>query len=272
MKFAFTTLGCPDWTVEQVAAAARKYGYDGVELRLIDGQVITPELIRAARPRIEQHLLGAGIAVSSLATSASFSTGDESRRQENVAAAAELAALAASLDCRLIRVFGGKCPDGVDLEAGASNVAAGLNALASEVERHGVIAMLETHDDFCDAGVVASIMARVPSPAIGVHWDIQNTFKMGADPARSWQLLGDRIVHVHIKDARRGDEPWTRVLLGEGDVPWQDALRVLVGHGYAGYLCVEFEKKWYPNQPDPDVALPQYSAGLQGFLATLGGA
>ena len=37
MKLAFTTLACPDWTLEQAVDAAQRYGYAGIELRLLDG-------------------------------------------------------------------------------------------------------------------------------------------------------------------------------------------------------------------------------------------
>jgi sugar phosphate isomerase/epimerase len=37
MKLAFTTLACPGWSLDQAVAAARQYGYEGLELRLIDG-------------------------------------------------------------------------------------------------------------------------------------------------------------------------------------------------------------------------------------------
>jgi len=41
-KLAFTTLACPDWSVPQVIDAARRYGYDGVELRLVDARTRSP--------------------------------------------------------------------------------------------------------------------------------------------------------------------------------------------------------------------------------------
>src|SRR2546421_662326 len=42
LKFAFSTLGCPGWTIEQAIEAAKDLGYDGIELRLLDGEVIDP--------------------------------------------------------------------------------------------------------------------------------------------------------------------------------------------------------------------------------------
>src|SRR4029453_4531661 len=37
MKLAFSTLGCPNWDLSKVIASARKWGYDGIELRALGG-------------------------------------------------------------------------------------------------------------------------------------------------------------------------------------------------------------------------------------------
>ena len=266
MKFAFTTLGTPDWTLERVAEAAKEYGYDGVELRLIDGDVISPALLRANRGRIEALFGGGTPRLVALAASAHFSSGDPATQRENRDACIEMIDVARELGVLLVRVFGGKRPDGIDEAAGIANVAAGLNAVAGVAEAAGVTVMLETHDDFCASSVVAAIMERVPSRAIAVHWDVQNTYKMGDSVSQAWERLGPRVAHVHVKDAVRGTEPWRRVLLGEGDVPVREAIRLLESVGYTGYVSVEMEKKWYPDQPAPEVALPQYIAGLRAFL------
>ena len=49
MKLAFTTLACPNWSLEQAVAAARQYGYEGLELRLLDGELLRPDLDIEAR-------------------------------------------------------------------------------------------------------------------------------------------------------------------------------------------------------------------------------
>ena len=59
MKLAYSTLACPDWTVEQAAEAACRYGYAAIEWRLADGEVLSPQtpfeikqrLVRATRER-----------------------------------------------------------------------------------------------------------------------------------------------------------------------------------------------------------------------------
>ena len=50
MKLGFSTLGCPDWSLGQIASNAKNYGYDGVELRVHqDHNHIWPE--RRGSPR-----------------------------------------------------------------------------------------------------------------------------------------------------------------------------------------------------------------------------
>ena len=52
MKFTLNTLGAPSWTLEDTARNARAYGYVGVDLRLIDGEVISLDSVRANRDRL----------------------------------------------------------------------------------------------------------------------------------------------------------------------------------------------------------------------------
>src|ERR1041384_1107395 len=39
LKLAFSTLGCPNWQLAQIADAARSLGYEGIELRAVSGDL-----------------------------------------------------------------------------------------------------------------------------------------------------------------------------------------------------------------------------------------
>ena len=69
MKLAFTTLACPDWTFEQCIEATQRYGYDGLELRLLDGEIVTSELSSEQRWRVRALTTRAGVPVIGLDTS-----------------------------------------------------------------------------------------------------------------------------------------------------------------------------------------------------------
>ncbi len=75
---------------------------------------------------------------------------------------------------------------------------------------------------------------------------------------RRW---GDRIAHVHLKDAfgRPGQdgEDFIFCLLGEGCVPWAEFFTALDEVSYEGPLSVEFEAYRYYEQvlgSDPEAA------------------
>jgi len=36
--------------------------------------------------------------------------------------------------------------------------------------------------------------------------------------------------------------------------------------GYTGYLSLEWEKRWHPEIPDPEIAFPQYMERMREFL------
>lgn len=262
----YSTLACPGWTLEQAAAEAGRLGYQGLELRLVDGALIRPDLPRAARERIRAVLRAAGLEL--MAVDSSIRLLGE---QPEAEAGAELLAfleLAADLGAPLVRVFGGAAPEGTEAEAATARAAGILERAVPEAERLGVSVGLETHDAFSAVGAVAAVLARVPSVQVGMVWDLLHTHRMGDTPAAVVELLGGRVLDVHLKDARRaGIERWQLVPLGEGEVPVRECLAVLLDGGYAGPLVVEWEKHWHPEIEEPEVALPHEIRVLRGWLS-----
>ena len=53
-SLVFSTLGCPDWTLEKAAEQAAANGYVGLEVRLLDGEVIRDDLSPERRREIKQ--------------------------------------------------------------------------------------------------------------------------------------------------------------------------------------------------------------------------
>jgi len=262
-KLAFTTLACPDWSVPQVIDAARRYGYDGVELRLIDGEVIDVSMPRDERERIGRAFAGAGLPIVCVDSSIRLAAVDEAAKlEEDLLGFVELAH---GWQSPLVRAFGGPFPAE---RAGQvfDGMAAILDRVTPRAEQLGVAITLETHDAFASAATVAEVLRRVPSLAFGALWDTHHPYRMGESPDQVLDLLGDRILHVHVKDARRAGDGWDLVLLGEGEVPVADSLKALRRRGYDRWVAVEWEKKWHPEIPEPEVALPQHAELLRAWL------
>jgi sugar phosphate isomerase/epimerase len=266
LRLAYSTLACPAWSLERAVEAAVEHGYQGLELRLIDGEMIPADLGREQRRRVRDLMAGAGLAVVAVDTSVRLAGAEPAGTHEELRAYLELAA---EWEAPVIRVFGGEWPAG----AGAADVTGAmarlLTAVASDAERLGVGIALETHDTLSSAMAVADLLSPVESRSVGALWDVLHTYRTGEEPEQAAAAIGDRLLHVHIKDGRRSADGanWDLVPLGQGEVPLERTLRTLRRRGYRGWLSVEWEKRWHPEIAEPEVALPQHAAELARLLA-----
>jgi sugar phosphate isomerase/epimerase len=259
-RLAFSNLGAPNWSFERTVAAAREYGYDGLELRLLDGEPIeAAKLDRAVRRNVAQALSRADLPLvcfdSSVVLARSF--------ELELSASLELAA---AWGAPLVRVFGGHIDRSDPRGAAFDDVAGRLEPMLRQADRLGIAIALETHDAFSSTASVTELLDRVDHPRLVAIWDVQHTFDAGESPVEAVELLGNRLVHVHVKDARRLEAGWKLVLLGEGDVPVADSLWALRQTEYDGWISVEWEKRWFPELAEPEVALPQHATLLNRWL------
>src|SRR5262249_37320754 len=141
MKLAFSTLGCPAWDLEQIVATAQAAGYEGVEWRGYREEMELPRaaiFTGAARAETRRRFRDAGLQFVSLGSSVRLSDpGPEARRSHREALAAYVE-LAVFLDCPLVRVFGGKLPNGARREESLPEMAAFLRELAEVAAGSGV--------------------------------------------------------------------------------------------------------------------------------------
>jgi sugar phosphate isomerase/epimerase len=266
VKFTLNTLGAPGWTLEETAKNTRAYGYAGVDLRLIDGEVISLESVRANRQRIKQLFPGDELPVATLATSVRLATREPQIRRATLEEGNAWIDLAAELQVPVIRFFAARNPPEMDLESSIQVVGEMLALLAERARQAKIKIGVETHDEFASARTVAGALAFAPTNITGAIWDMWHTSRAEESPAECVELLSGRIINVHLKDARRTVDGWQLVLLGEGDIPVRDGLHQLQKFGYAGSISVEWEKKWHPEIAEPEIAFPQYMRVLRTYV------
>jgi sugar phosphate isomerase/epimerase len=266
-RIAFSTLAFPGASLAAALTLGRDWGYAGVELRLIDGELIDPAMTAADRARVKRT--AAATALPIVAVDSSIRLTDS----EPGAQLARFLELASDWESPLVRVFGGALPESdPDRQARLAAAARVLEASVPRAERLGVAIGVETHDSFSAASVVAELLALVPAGAVGAVWDSHHPHRMGQQPAEVWSDLQGRTVLAQVKDARRDavrPDGWQLVLLGRGEVPVREILRLLYGGGYEGWISVEWEKRWHPEIEEPEVALPQHLSVLTAWLAEL---
>jgi len=263
-RLAYSTLAFPAASLADALALGRSWGYDGVELRLIDGELIDPAMPAARRAQVRRTLAAAGLPAVAVDSSIRLAGDPDAAGQLN-----RFLELASDWEAPLVRVFGGPLPaSGPGRAAGLDTAARVLADAAPRAARLGVAIGLETHDDFSAARVVAEVLARVPDPAVGAVWDSHHPYRAGESAAQAYAALAPRILLAQVKDARRAPERadgWQLVLLGHGEVPVREMLALLAGGGYPGWVSVEWEKRWHPEIAEPQVALPQHLAVLRAW-------
>lgn len=266
MKLSFTTLGCPAWSWEQIIDEAVRYGYDGVELRGIAGELRLSRCEALRSDRLEASLAYAaaqGIKIICLDTSCIFH--DDSKFDAAIAEGMETIDLAVKMGAPYIRVFGDLIPIDQDEAAIVRQVARGLQMLGDYAEPKGIGVLLETHGQFSSSRRVLDVLGQTSSQAVGIIWDVHHTIKYGVQepPSETWRQLSPYIRHIHLKDARGEGQDIAPVLVGEGDLPIPEVLTLLFESEYKGWLSFEWEKKWHPDIEEPDIALPAFMSYMR---------
>jgi sugar phosphate isomerase/epimerase len=181
------------------------------------------------------------------------------------------ARLAAALGVKTVTGFTGSSiwkyvamfPPATDemVDAGYQDFADRWNPILDVFEEVGVRFALEVHpseiayDYWTTKRTLEAIGHR---KSFGLNWDPSHMVWQDLDPVAFLWDFQDKIFHVHCKDTkkrlngrngrlsshlpwadpRRG---WDFISTGHGDVPWEDAFRMLNAIGYAGPLSVEWE-------------------------------
>jgi sugar phosphate isomerase/epimerase len=270
---AFSTLGCPAWSWNNILGQADRLGYAAIELRGVAGEMDlprVPELSGSRLPSTRKDLAALGLTVSDLGASAVMhETGparekafDEGRRFID---------LAHAMGVKYVRMFGDKiAPDQPRTEVFA-RVVDGFRQMAAYGKTAGVTVLMESHGDFTHTKDIAEILQAVASDHFALLWDAHHTFADGHEqPADTYAALGRWVRHTHLKDSIPAATERRYVLTGSGDVPVRAQVKTLATSGYKGYYCFEWEKKWHPEIEEPEVAFPQYARTLTEYLKEAG--
>lgn len=257
---AFTTLACPDWSWKQAVQKAVEYGYQGLELRGVEGEM---DLTKAAPFTASQlaatkrELRDRNVAIPCLDTSCRFDQAaeidhsiDEGKRHID---------LAGELGAPFIRVFGDRISDNTARDKIIEQVVKGLLTLAHYAEGTEVQVLLESHGDFARMENLLDVLRAVDHPHAGVLWDVHHPYRFFSEPlVDTYEKLKKRIRHVHLKNSVAVDGGVRYCLMSQGDVPVVEVLQLLADGGYDGWLSFEWEKRWHPEIEEPEVALPDF--------------
>jgi sugar phosphate isomerase/epimerase len=285
MKPAFSTVACPDWTLDRIVPFAREAGYAGVELRSFgqtgggqSGSDLACEPCFTSAHKLREAFEHEGVEAACLATSIRYDQivfppvigrviGDfEAPVRETKRAVAT----AASIECPFVRVFGFEL-ENESRSSGLPRILQRLEVAATTARHTGVRLLLENGGSFPTAADLRELIERVGSPFLAAAYNPAVAAMAGEDPLAGVRTLGGLLSSVKLRDICVGDrdheKPGAPAPLGEGDldlggVGFEGFVRGLAETGYDGWVTFEYDRMWWRETPDPSDVLRDAAAKI----------
>ena len=264
MKIAFSTIGCPGWNFDEIVSTASDLGYNAIEIRGITGEMYAPSIkqfLPENRAKTIEKLKRLDLSISMLTSGATLAVyGDADR---SLAEAKAYIDLADALGVPFIRVM---CTNRPQPDGGDISLCKKLyKQLLTYAENTDVTPLMETNGIFADSALLASFLDDCGGG--GALWDINHPYRFNGESIETTiNNLGQKIMYAHIKDSLVANGMTRYKMLGYGDIPVRDALKILSDKGYDGVISLEWVKRWEPNLEEPGIVFSQYINTVKRYL------
>ena len=294
-QIAGHTMGTPEYTLPEALELFHKLGLDGAEIVVQDGyrcgipQDADPDKLKELR-KLADRL---GLRIIALTPYYSkFNDLDPTVREGEIQGICKVIGYAEILGAKYIRIYAGNYaqtdtdPDG----AKRANLVRSMRRLGDAAQKANVKLVMENHFNTMTVSAADSIsIAReIDHPAVGILYDQANlTFTENEPWEEALPLQFSKIYHTHVKDLvfRAGNTGFTSSdvshpkeeernvitrIVGEGIVPWPAILQAMKDRGYDGWLSLEYERRWHPQDiPDAAIGMKQSAAYLRACIEKL---
>lgn len=266
----------------EIPQKAKEMGFDVVEFSTLSPP--SGVLLEVHADRLREACEAAGLPVANYTIGADFlngSNGELAAEIERVRREVDIARRLGAVGMRhdASRGFAAEHRGPKSFEAALPRLAEGCRGVAEYAAGFGIRTMVENHGYFCqDSERVEKLACAVAHPNFGLLIDMGNFICVDENPAVAVGRLMPYAFHCHAKDfhlksgmqpfpgdgwnVSRGGGYWRGAIIGHGDVPIRQCLRVMRRAGYDGVLSIEFEGMEEPLQ---GIALGQKN--LRRFLA-----
>lgn len=277
MKLAFSTVACPEWTLDQVVSFAASSEYDGVELRTFGfgSSKIACDPALTAASKLRALMDEAGVVGASLATGCRF---DEpifppvigrviSDTERSVREAKSAIQMAAALDVPFVRVFAFEFQRGDNPKLAERRIINRLRSAIDAARNTGVKVVLENGGSYPGAKDIARIIAEINHPLLGAAYSPMAALAARESAIEGAEILGDRLWMVKLKDERNG-EP---CVIGDGDLGCRAFVEHLARRQFSGWGVVEWDRLWIDGLAAPEGVLSTAAERLRVWSASTRG-
>lgn len=259
MKIAFSTLGCPEWTWEDIYSMAKDIGFDGIELRGLGNEISSYK----AKPFLTNEIENTKKKLESLkieipCITSSCCVKNDSYVQKTKSEGFSSIDLAAALGSPFVRVLGDLEPYETS-DVDEKTVLETLLELSDYAKTKNVTLLVETNGFYAKSTRMKNLMEKVNRDNVAVLWDVHHPARyMKETPAETYGMLKPWIRYIHVKDSISDHYRIQYKMMGEGDIPIAEALDLLQEDQYDGYISIEWVKRWSKDIEDAAIVFPHF--------------
>lgn len=269
MKLAFSTVGCPDWSFEEIFVTAKDLGYGAIEIRGIGREIYAPKLKIFSGQRLEQtkqKLAKAGLSVPVFASNAVVGVPQIAESGKIEAFEYIDAASAAGVPFVRVLISPRPDPDVIDINTAVSI----YSEICEYAESKKVTPLIETNGVFAESKALREFISKIASGNKGVLWDINHPCRFFSETAQqTFDNIGEYVKYMHIKDSVSEAGRIVYKMMGHGDLPVRGILKLMSGAGYGGFLSLEWTKRWQPELQEPGIVFSHYVNYMNTLLGDL---
>lgn len=294
-KIAGHTMGTPEYTVLEALQLFHDIGLDGAEIVVQNDYKsgLPTECSEEMLGKVKEKAEKLGIRIIALTPyNSKFNSLDETIRQQEMDEIRKVIGYAQFLGAEYIRIYAGNYagsetdPDGRKME----RLIASMKELGDDAQKAGVTLVMENHFNTMTVSARQSMDAavKVNHPAVGILYDQANlTFTFNEDYQQATDIQMDKVRYVHVKDLefkegnvsfvsdevshpKEEDRNVITKIVGEGSLEWPEILQKIHDMGYEGWLSLEYERRWHPDDiPDASIGMKKSAEYLRQCFRNL---
>lgn len=291
MKIAGHTMGTPEYTVTEAIKLFHDIGIDGAEIVVQDGyrSGISTACTKEELDEIKSCAEANSIEICCLTPYNSFFNAlDEEKRQAEIKDIETVIDACEYVGAHFIRIYGGNLPagDNYRIPERRAKLVESMRYLGEKAAAKNVILVIENHfntmcvsakDSYC-------VIKEINHPNVKILYDQANlSFTENEGYEEAIAIQQDEVAYMHVKDLvfKKGvpfasDEVshpeeskrnvYTRIV-GEGVIAWPEILKLVKAHGYDGWLSMEYERRWHPDDiPDASIGMKKGADYIKSIM------
>lgn len=291
MKIAGHTMGTPEYTVTEAIKLFHDIGIDGTEIVVQNGyhSGISTACTREELDEIKACAAENHIEICCLTPYNSFFNDlDDAKRKSEIQDIETVIRACEYLGARFIRIYGGNliAGDTYRLPERRARLVDSMRYLGEKAAAKNVTLVIENHfNTMClSAKDSYSVIKEINHPNVKILYDQANlSFTGNEDYEEAIAIQQDEVAYMHVKDlvfkegvsftSDQVSHPeeskrnvYTRIV-GEGVIAWPEILKLVKLHGYDGWLSMEYERRWHPDDiPDASIGMKKSADYIRSIM------